>query len=161
MKNRYLYKNSEGNLYSLDEYVPGTYSHENDYVYYLGCVDIHNEIELEDFLSKMSMPLEEYTEEDILKALRFEEYELISKKLQDFIHSTDSGTNETIEELVNEIIDDLGGDSYCSSVYDSLNECVLCNLHDFGNQLFYKTVEKIINVIKTFEKDIEDKQNGR
>ena len=47
---RYLYKNSKGELYSLDEYVPGVYLNKDDYTHYIGSVNIHNERELEKFL---------------------------------------------------------------------------------------------------------------
>lgn len=139
---RYLYIDEDG-LYSIDEYVPAL---DN----YCGCVDIHNEEELDNFLDRMSF--DNYTSEDVKKALKVDKYELISSQLHDFIHSTDSGTNETIENLIYDIISELGGDSYCCSIHDYLNEKDICTVHDFGNDLFYKTVEKILNVIETFER---------
>lgn len=149
---RYLYKNSKGELYSLDKYVPGVYLNKNDYTHYIGSVNIHNEHELEKFL-EIIVSWGKYTEEDILKALKVEKYQLISKKLKDFIEAPESGTNETIENIVNDIIEELGGDSYCCSVYDNLNECDICDIEDFSDKLFYNIVEKIINVIKTFEEE--------
>ena len=125
---------------------------KNDYRHYIGSVNIHNERELENFLETI-VSCGEYTEEYILKALRFEKYQLISKKLKDFIEVSESGTNETIENVVNDIIDELGGDSYCCTDYDNLNECDVCNIGDFSNKLFHNIVEKIINVIKTFEEE--------
>lgn len=139
---RYLYIDEDG-LYSLDEYVPAL---DN----YCGCVDIHDEKKLEDFLDRMSF--DDYTSEDVKKALKVDKYELISRQLHDFIHSTDSGTNETIETLVDDIVSELGGDSYCCSIYDYIDKEDICTVHDFGNDLFYKTVEKILNVIETFER---------
>lgn len=89
---------------------------------------------------------------------KYEEYKPMSKKLKDFIEAPESGTNETIENVVNNIIEELGGDSYCCSVYDNLNECDICDIEDFSNKLFHNIVfhnivEKIINVIKTFEEE--------
>lgn len=84
---------------------------------------------------------------------KYEEYKPMSKKLKDFIEAPESGTNETIENVVNDIIEELGGDSYCCSVYDNLNECDICDIEDFSNKLFHNIVEKIINVIKTFEEE--------
>lgn len=139
---RHLYIDEDG-LYSLDEYVPAL---DN----YCGCVDIHNEEELDNFLDRMKF--DDYTSEDVKKALKVDKYELISRQLHDFIHSTDSGTNETIETLVDDIVNELGGDSYCCSIHDHLNKKDICTIHDFGNDLFYKTVETILNVIETFER---------
>lgn len=149
---RYLYQNNRDELYSLDEHVPGVYLNKNDYRHYIGSVNIHNERELENFLETI-VSCGEYTEEDILKALKVEKYQLISKKLKDFIEAPESGTNETIENIVDDIIKELGGDSYCCTVYDNFNECDICDIEDFGNRLFYNIVEKIINVIKTFEEE--------
>lgn len=155
---RYLYKNSKGELYgkgelySLDEYVPSVYLNKDDYTHYMGRVNIHNEHELEKFLG-IIVSWGKYTEEDILKALKIEKYQLISKKLKDFIEEPESGTNITIKNLVNDIIEELGGGSYCCTVYDNLNECDICDIEDFSNKLFYNIVEKIINVIKTFEEE--------
>lgn len=149
---RYLYKNSKGELYSLDKYVSGVYLNKNDYTHYIGSVNIHNEHELEKFL-EIIVSWGKYTEEDILKALKVEKYQLISKKLKDFIEAPESGTNETIENVVDDIIKELGGDSYCCSVCDNLNECDVCDIEDFSNKLFYNIVEKIINVIETFEEE--------
>lgn len=149
---RHLYKNSKGELYSLDEYVPAVYLNKDDYTHYIGSVNIHNERELENFSETISS-WGEYTEEDILKALKVEKYQLISIKLKDFIEAPESGTNETIENVVNDIIEELGGDSYCCTVYDHLNECDVCDIEDFSNKLFHNIVEKIINVIKTFEEE--------
>lgn len=149
---RYLYNNSKGELYSLDEYVPGVYLNKNDYTHYIGSVNIHNERELEKFL-EIIVSWGKYTEEDILKALKVEKYQLISKKLKDFIEAPESGTNETIENVVDDIIKELGGDSYSCSVYDNLNECDVCDIEGFSNKLFHNIVEKIINVIETFEEE--------
>lgn len=155
---RYLYKNSKGELYgkgelySLDEYVPSVYLNKDDYTHYMGRVNIHNEHELEKFL-EIIVSWGKYTEEDILKALKVEKYQLISKKIKDFIEAPESGTNEMIENVVNDIIEELGGDSYCCTVYDNLNEYDVCDIEDFSNKLFYNIVEKIINVIKTFEEE--------
>lgn len=149
---RYLYKNSKGELYSSDEYVPGVFLNKDDYTYYIGSVNIHDERELEKFL-EIIVSQGKYTEEDILKILKVEKYKLISKKLKDFIEAPESGTNETIENVVNDIINELGGDSYCCTVYDNLNECDICDIGDFSNKLFYNIVEKIINVIETFEEE--------
>lgn len=149
---RYLYNNSKGELYSLDEYVPGVYLNKNDYTHYIGSVNIHNECELEKFLEIIVL-WGKYTEEDILKVLKVEKYQLISKKLKDFIEAPESGTNETIENVVDDIIKELGGDSYSCSVYDNLNERDVCDIEDFSNKLFHNIVEKIINVIKTFEEE--------
>lgn len=149
---RYLYNNSKGELYSLDEYVPGVYLNKNDYTHYIGSVNIHNERELEKFLEIIVL-WGKYTEEDILKVLKVEKYQLISKKLKDFIEAPESGTNETIENVVDDIIKELGGDSYSCSVYDNLNERDVCDIEDFSNKLFHNIVEKIINVIKTFEEE--------
>lgn len=149
---RYLYKNSKGELYSSDEYVPGVYLNKNDYTHYIGSVNIHNERELEKFLEIIVL-WGKYTEEDILKVLKVEKYQLISKKLKDFIEAPESGTNETIENVVDDIIKELGGDSYSCSVYDNLNERDVCDIEDFSNKLFHNIVEKIINVIKTFEEE--------
>lgn len=140
---RYLYKDKFARLYSLDDYVP-------EIEIYYGKVDIHNKDELEYFLEKMSSEVD--TIEDIEKALKIDKYELISKQLRDFIESPESGTNETIETLVDDIVSELGGDSYCCSIHDYLNEKDICTVHDFGNDLFYKTVETILNVIETFER---------
>lgn len=140
---RYLYKDKFAGLYSLDDYVP-------EIEIYYGKVDIHNKDELEYFLEKMSSEVD--TIEDIEKALKIDKYELISKQLRDFIESPESGTNETIETLVDDIVSELGGDSYCCSIYDYIDEEDICTVHDFGNDLFYKTVEKILNVIETFER---------
>ena len=149
---RYLYKNSKGELYSLDKYVPGVYLNKNDYTHCIGSVNIHNEHELEKFL-EIIVSWGKYTEEDILKALKAEKYQLISKKLKDFIEAPESGTNEMIENVVDDMIKELGGDSYCCSVYDRMNECDVCDIEGFSNKLFHNIVEKIINVIKTFEEE--------
>lgn len=149
---RYLYKNSKGELYSLDEYIPSVYLNKDDYTHYIGSVNIHNERELEKFL-EIIVSWGKYTEEDILKVLKVEKYQLISKKLKDFIEAPESGTNITIENLVHEIIDELGGDSYCCSVWDYFNNCDICDIENFSNKLFHNIVEKIINVIETFEEE--------
>ncbi|KXI11530.1 hypothetical protein [Peptostreptococcus anaerobius] len=149
---RYLYKNSKGELYSLDEYVPGVYLNKDDYTHYVGSVNIHNERELENSLETI-FSWGEYTEEEILKALKYEEYKPISEKLKDFIEAPESGTNETIENIVDDIIKELGGDSYSCSVWDYFNNCEICDIEDFSNKLFHNIVEKIINVIETFEEE--------
>lgn len=149
---RYLYQNNRDELYSLDEHVPGVYLNKNNYRHYIGSVDIHNERELKNFLETI-VSCGEYTEEDILKALKVEKYQLISEKLKDFIEAPESGTNETIRNVIDNIINELGGDSYCCTVYDNLNEYDVCNIEDFSNKLFRNIVEKIINVIKTFEEE--------
>lgn len=149
---RYLYNNSKGELYSLDKYIPPAYLYTKEYRNYIGSVNIHNERALEDFVEWVTS-LKKCTEEDILKALKVEKYKLISKRLKDFIEAPESGTNITIKNLVHEIIDELGGDSYCCSVWDYFNNCEICDIEDFGNKLFYNIVEKIINVIETFEEE--------
>ena len=149
---RYLYKNSKGELYSSDEYIPGVFLNKDDHTHYIGSVNIHDERELEKFL-EIIVSWGKYTKEDILKILKVEKYKLISKKLKDFIEAPESGTNETIENVVNDIINELGGDSYCCTVYDNLNECDICDIGDFSNKLFHNIVEKIINVIETFEEE--------
>ena len=147
---RYLYNNIKGELYSSDKFIPP--SPKKEYREYIGSVNIHNECALGDFVEWITS-WERYTEEDILKALKVEKYQLISKKLKDFIEAPESGTNETIENVVDDIIKELGGDSYCCTVYDNLNEYDVCDIEDFSNKLFRNIVEKIINVIKTFEEE--------
>ena len=149
---RHLYNNSKGELYSLDKYIPPAYLYTKEYRNYIGSVNIHDERELENFLETI-VSCGEYTEEDILKALKVEKYQLISKKLKDFIEAPESGTNETIQNVIDNIINELGGDSYCCTVYDNLNECDICNIGDFSDKLFRNIVEKIINVIKKFEEE--------
>lgn len=149
-KMRYLYNNIKGELYSSDEFIPP--SPKEEYREFIGSVNIHNERALGDFIEWITS-WERYTGEDILKALKVEKYQLMSKKLKDFIGEPESGTNEMIENVVNDIIEELGGDSYCCTVYDNLNERDVCDIGDFSNKLFYNIVEKIINVIKTFEEE--------
>ena len=149
---RHLYNNSKGELYSLDKYIPPAYLYTKEYRNYIGSVNIHDECELEGFVEWVAS-WKKYTEEDILKALKVEKYQLISKKLKDFIEAPESGTNETIQNVIDNIINELGGDSYCCTVYDNLNECDICNIGDFSDKLFRNIVEKIINVIKTFEEE--------
>lgn len=149
---RYLYNNSKGELYSSDKFIPPIYSLKKEHRDYIGSVNIHNECALESFVEWVTS-WAKYTEEDILKALKVEKYQLISKKLKDFIEAPESGTNETIENVVDDIIKELGGDSYSCTVYDNLNECDVCDIEDFSNKLFHNIVKKIINVIKTFEEE--------
>lgn len=84
---RYLYKNSKGELYSSDEYVPGVFLNKDDYTYYIGSVNIHDERELEKFL-EIIVSWGKYTKEDILKILKVEKYKLISKKIKRLYRST-------------------------------------------------------------------------
>lgn len=92
---RYLYNNSKGELYSSDKFIPPIYSLKKEHRDYIGSVNIHNECALESFVEWVTS-WAKYTEEDILKALKVEKYQLISKKLIEVLKLNKLATMELV-----------------------------------------------------------------
>lgn len=67
---RYLYSNSKGELYSLDEYVPGVYLNKDDYTHYIGSANIHNERELEKYVIEKTEAFKKELDEEVKQMIK-------------------------------------------------------------------------------------------
>lgn len=67
---RYLYSNSKGELYSLDEYVPGVYLNKDDYTHYIGSANIHNERELEKYVIERTEAFKKELDEEVKQMIK-------------------------------------------------------------------------------------------